>query len=228
LVNTQENLYSNKNRKEEMTMSTRTLNVVVLGAGNIGGTLGRKWSITGHKVAFGVSDPNGKHGQALRSELGNKVTIGSVAEVLSTNPDVIVMAIPGGAMDATITQYASQLDGLTIIDTANRMGGGPMNSFATFQQHTPRARVFRAFNTLGWENFANPEFEGGRADLFYCGPDGDARAEVEQLIKDIGLGPMYVGGTEQVGLVDSVAGLWFALALGQGKGRQLAFKVLTR
>jgi len=224
----QEILWGDEHRKEERTMSTRTLNIAVLGAGNIGGTLGRKWSVAGHKVAFGVNDPNGKHGQALRSELGNKVTIGSVAETLSTNPDVVVMAIPGAVMDATITQYANQLDGRTIIDTANRMGGGPMNSFAAFQQHTPHALVFRAFNTLGWENFANPEFEEGRADLFYCGPDGDARAEVEQLITDIGLRPMYVGGVEQVDLVDAVGRLWFALALGQGKGRHLAFKVLTR
>jgi 8-hydroxy-5-deazaflavin:NADPH oxidoreductase len=209
-------------------MSTRTLNVVVLGAGNIGGTLGSKWSRAGHNVAFGVNDPNGKHAQSLRSELGNKVTIGSVADVLSTNPDVVVMAIPGGTMDATIAQYASQLDGHTIIDSANRMGGGPMNSFASFQQHTPKARVFRAFNTLGWENFANPEFDGERADLFYCGPDGDARTQVEQLITDVGLRPIYLGGVEQVGVEDSVAGLWFALALGQGKGRHLAFRVLTR
>ena len=209
-------------------MSTRTLNVAVLGGGNIGGTLGRKWSLAGHKVAFGVNDPNGKHAQSLRSELGNQVTIGSVAEVLSTNPDLVVMAIPGGAMDTTIAQYASQLDGHTIIDTANRMGGGPMNSFATFKQYTPGARVFRAFNTLGWENFANPEFDGQLADLFYCGPDGDARAQVERLITDVGLRPMYVGGVEQVGVVDSVTALWFALAVGQGKGRHLAFKVLTR
>jgi predicted dinucleotide-binding enzyme len=103
-----------------------------------------------------------------------------------------------------------------------------MNSFATFQQHTPRARVFRAFNTLGWENFANPEFEGGPADLFYCGSDGDARMAVEQLITDIGLRPVYLGGVEQVGLVDAIGSLWFALAFGQGKGRHLAFKMLTR
>jgi hypothetical protein len=134
----------------------------------------------------------------------------------------------GAAMDATITKYASQLDGRTIIDTANRMGGGPMNSFATLQQHTPRAHIFRAFNTLGWENFAYPEFEGGTADLFYCGPDGEARGAVEQLITNIGLRPMYLGGVEQVGLVDAVVGLWFALAVGQGKGRHLAFKVLTQ
>ncbi len=209
-------------------MTTGKLTIAVLGAGNIGSTLGRKWVGAGHQVAFGVKDPNGKHAQMLRSDPGDKVTIGSAAEALSSNPDVIVMALPGAAMDATIAEYADQLDGRIILDTANRMGGGPMNSFATFQQHTPRARLFRAFNTMGWENFANPEFEGGRADLFYCGPDGDARTEVEQLITDIGLRPMYLGGVEQVGLVDAVAGLWFALALGQGKGRHLAFRVLTQ
>jgi 8-hydroxy-5-deazaflavin:NADPH oxidoreductase len=209
-------------------MTTRTLSIAVLGAGNVGGTLGRKWNVAGYRVAFGVSDPKGKNAQALRNELDDQVTIGSVADVLSTNPEVVVMALPGTAMDATITKYADQLDGGIIIDTANRMGGGPMNSFAAFQLHTPRAHVFRAFNTLGWENLANPEFAGITADLFYCGPDGDARSVVEQLIAAIGLRPMYLGGVEQVGLVDAVGGLWFALVFGQGKGRHLAFKVLTR
>ena len=108
------------------------------------------------------------------------------------------------------------------------MGASTRNSFAALQQHAPHARVYRAFNTLGWENFANPLFDGTPADLFFCGTDGEARATVEQLIADIGLRPVYLGGVEQVGLVDSVSGLWFALAVGQGKGRQLAFKVLNR
>src|SRR5207245_5554014 len=122
--------------KKERRMTTRTLNIAVLGAGNIGGTLGRKWSAAGHQVAFGVNDPNGRHAQALRSELGDKVTIGSLAEALDTNPDIVVMALPGTAMDAAITEYAHQLDGRTIIDTANRMVVGPAHSFALFQTHT--------------------------------------------------------------------------------------------
>jgi hypothetical protein len=39
---------------------------------------------------------------------------------------------------------------------------------------------------------------------------------------------MRLGDLSQVGLVDTVASLWFALVFGQGMGRQLAFKVLTR
>ena len=140
-------------------MTTRTLSIAVLRAGNVGGTLGRKWDVAGYRVAFGVSDPNGKNAQTLRNELDDKVTIGSIADVLSTNPEVVVMALPGTAMDATINEYAHQLDGRIMIDAANRLGGGPLNSFATFQQHTPRARV-SAFNSISWENFANPEFDG--------------------------------------------------------------------
>src|SRR5436309_7802782 len=123
-----------------VTMAGEILTIVVLGAGNIGGTLGRKWSAAGHQVAFGVSDPNGKKAQALRTELGDRVTIGSVADALGTNADVVVMALPGTAMDETITSYAAQLDGRIIIDAANRLGGGPMNSLATFRERTPRAR----------------------------------------------------------------------------------------
>jgi 8-hydroxy-5-deazaflavin:NADPH oxidoreductase len=208
--------------------SMSTIKIVVLGAGNIGGTLGSKWVATGHQVVFGVNNPNGEKALKLRSELGDRAVIHTTAEALNTNPDVVVLAIPGPAMDATIAQYADRLDGKIIIDTANKMGASSHNSFAALQQHAPHARIYRAFNTLGWENFANPLFDGTPADLFFCGTDGETRATVEQLISDIGLQPIYLGGVEQVGVVDSLLGLWFALAISQGKGRHLAFKVLTR
>src|SRR6266566_8859792 len=150
----------------------KALRIAVLGVGNIGGTLGRKWAAAGHNILFGVNNPDSERAQALRAELDTKVTIGSAADAL-VDSEVVVMAIPGRAMDETITKHAEQLDGKIIIDTANKLGGGPMNSFATFQTQTPHARVFRAFNTLGWENFADPVFDGIQADLFYCGPDGD-------------------------------------------------------
>jgi len=205
----------------------KELRVAVLGAGHIGGTLGQKWAAAGHKVAFGVTNPDGERARALRAELGSTVIIGLTADALASS-DVVVMALPGNAMDEAIAKYAAQLDGKVIIDTANKMGGGPMNSFATFQAYTPHAHICRAFNSLGWENFADPMFDGIQADLFYCSPEGDAREVVEQLITDVGLRPIRLGDVNQVGLVDSVSSLWFALALGQGKGRHLAFKVLSK
>lgn len=202
-----------------------TIHIAVLGAGKIGGTLGRKWVAAGHQVAFGVTDPASPRAQALRAELGPSATIGGVAEALAAS-EVVVLAVPGGAVDELIGAYASQLDGKTVIDAANRMGGGPMSSVAAISAAAPNARVYRAFNSLGWENFADPVVNGVQADLFYAGPDDGARATVERLIGDVGLRPVYVGGPEQVSVVDAVASLWFALALGQRKGRHLAFKAL--
>jgi predicted dinucleotide-binding enzyme len=74
--------------------------------------------------------------------------------------------------------------------------------------------------------FDRPLVGGLAADLFYCGPDGDARATVEQLITDIGLRPVWVGGPEEVEVVDGVLRLWLTLVMKQGQGRRLAFKLI--
>ncbi len=58
-------------------MAGKPLTIAVLGAGNIGGTLGKKWIGAGHEVRFGVQNPDGKHAQTLHAELGNQVTIGT-------------------------------------------------------------------------------------------------------------------------------------------------------
>ena len=107
------------------------------------------------------------------------------------------------------------LDDKLVIDASNNLAGGPMNSIAVLTRHAPRAIPARGFNSLGWENFANPDFDGTTADLLWCGPDGDAGALVGTLITDIGLNPVCVGGLDQLPVVDMLASLWFALALGQ-------------
>jgi predicted dinucleotide-binding enzyme len=77
--------------------------------------------------------------------------------------------------------------------------------------------------------FANPVFQGVQADLFYCGPEGDALTIVEQLIAEIGLRPVRLGDVDQVEVVDEILRLWGTLALFQGLGRdRVAFKMLTR
>ena len=120
------------------------------------------------------------------------------------------------------------LDGKIVIDAANKMGAAVANSLATFTAQTPNAKVFRAFNALGWENFENPVYNGVPADLFFSGPDGGPREQVERLISEVGLRPVYAGGPEQAGLVDGLLGLWITLAIGRNMGRNIAFKLLQR
>jgi 8-hydroxy-5-deazaflavin:NADPH oxidoreductase len=199
--------------------------IAVLGAGNIGATLARKWATTGHQVALGSRTPDAPTLRDLAAGIGARTAshIGAV-----TDAEVVVVALPGAAVPAVADAFGQALDGKLVIDASNNLAGGPMNSIAVLTRHAPRAIAARAFNSLGWENFANPDFDGTTADLLWCGPDGDPGALVATLITDIGLNPVCVGGLDQLPVVDMLASLWFALALGQRHGRHLAFKILTR
>lgn len=204
-----------------------TYKIAVLGAGNIGGSIGRKWVAAGHQVAFGVNNLNGKNATALKSDLGDKITVGTLEEALATGPDIVLLAVPGGRVADVITQNAAQLDGKVIFDATNNFGSPTKNVISFLQQYTPNAQIYRAFNNMIWENFVDSDYHGIQADAFYCG-DETGRETAEQLINEAGVNPVYVGGVDKGDLVDSLLGLFVALATGQKRGRNLAFKLLTR
>lgn len=202
------------------------MNIAVLGIGNIGGTLGKKWAKAGHQVMGGVRDVNAPKVQAFLTS-DNNLTIGTVEQAIALG-EVILFALPGTAVEAVVEAHAAALNEKIIIDATNNIRAEEVNSIRIFTTRTPQAKIFRAFNSLGWENFAEPQFGNLQADMFYCGSeDGQARQVVEQLIADIGLKPVCIGDLEQVAILDGVLRLWFALAMGQKMGRHLAFKVLT-
>lgn len=214
--------------------------IAILGAGPVGSTLGRKWASAGHTVAFGVKDPSSERAQSLRAALGQHILISSPAEALA-QADIVLLAVPGNVVEEIITTHAQLLDYKIIIDATNKFRNlekflatriwdksETRNSLAILQENVPHAQVYRAFNSYGWELFADPIFESIQADLFYCGPDSQTRAAIEQLITEISLQPVYLGGTDQIEVVDNILWLWSNLAHNQKKGRNLAFKVLTR
>jgi hypothetical protein len=201
------------------------MKITVLGTGNIGGTLGRRWAAKGHAVQFGARDATGDKYQALLESIEGQAAVAPIAEVLAFG-EVITLAIPGAAVDDIVAQYGQALDGKIIIDATNSIGQPQLNSLDAIAAKAPKASRFRAFNSLGWENFDRPQLGGLQVDLFYCGDPGPAQQTVHGLIADIGLRPIYIGGMEQVEVVDNLARLWFALVFGQGYGRRLAFKLL--
>lgn len=201
------------------------MKIAVIGVGNIGRTLGRKWAEKGHTIIFGARDVNSPKVAAALSEAIGSVSAALVEEA-AADGEVVVFAIPGRAMGETVAQLKEQLAGKIVIDAANNVGAAEMNSLGAFTGNSADVHYFRAFNSLGWENFAEPVLAGMQIDLFYCGDSGEAQAAVDDLIADIGLRPVYIGGREQLVAVDSLTRLWFALVMGQGRGRRLAFKML--
>ena len=201
------------------------MKISVIGAGNIGGTLGSKWAAQEHTIRFGVREPQAEKVQSLLAEIGNGATAASVPESID-DVDVVLFAIPGRAMAETVTRLGSRLDGNILIDATNNLGAAPMHSLDMLRQAAPNSSLFRAFSNLGWEIFDDPDFGDTNADLFYCGDSGQEQKAVNALIADVGLRPIYIGETEKNLLIDNLTRLWFTLASEQGRGRHLAFKLL--
>lgn len=200
--------------------------IAIIGAGNIGGTLARRWVAAGHRVILGVRDPAGSRASGLVAELGWQCSAAPVGEAVSAG-DVVVFAVPGSAMPSLTAGLRSALRGRIVIDATNRLGdAGPANSLDLIMKACPTAAAYRAFNAFGWEILADPVVEGAVVDLFFAGPDGAGRAAVAGLIEDVGLRPIWVGGPERADLVDALAALWFALVLDRSKGHRMAFKLL--
>jgi 8-hydroxy-5-deazaflavin:NADPH oxidoreductase len=189
------------------------MRIAVIGTGNIGGTLGEKWRAAGHDVVYGSRNVpgTGPGGAPL-------LTVGDAID----GADVVALAVPGKAAADVVAAHGPALAGKVVIDAANRIGEPEVNSKATVRAAAPQASYVRAFNTLGWENFADPV---PSAALFFAA-DPPARQVAEELIAAVGLEPAYVGDADAAGTVDGVLPLWFALVQQHGGNRRLALRVV--
>lgn len=202
------------------------MKIAVFGSGNIGSTLSKKWAKAGHKITFAARNVNDPKYQPLLKSLPGQVNIATISDAIGP-AEVILLAIPGNAVQETIKGLGQAFDGKVIIDATNKVRQAEMSSLGYISSQAPNAKLFRAFNSLGWENFDKPHLGNVQIDLFYCGHSGEAQQTVHKLIADIGLRPVYVGNLDQVAVIDALTRLWFALAFEQGYGRRLAFKLLT-
>jgi 8-hydroxy-5-deazaflavin:NADPH oxidoreductase len=190
------------------------MRIAVIGKGNIGGSLGSKWLAAGHDVVYGARDATGDGpGGAPVRGIGDAVK----------DAEVVVLAVPGQVVADVVGEQGAALAGKTVIDAVNRMGTPEFDCRAILADAVPSARYVRAFNTLGWENFANP-LPG--ANLFFAA-DPEARATAEELIRAVGLEPAYLGDASATATVDALLPLWFGLVKLNGGNRRVALRVVT-
>jgi predicted dinucleotide-binding enzyme len=192
------------------------MKIAIIGAGNIGKTLGTKWALAGHQVLYGVRNPADPKYAGLGAV--------PISDALS-GAEVVVLALPGAGVEEFAGQFGADLAGKLVIDATNNPRGPVMNHLAALQAAAPEALLVRAFSTLGWENFENPRLGGQQIDLFFAG-NLSARSTAELLIREIGLRPVYLGDLDAAHALDGMTRAWFALVFGQGKGRRIAFKLL--
>jgi predicted dinucleotide-binding enzyme len=178
------------------------MKIGILGAGMIGGTVGTLWHRAGHEVCFGTRHPERQ--QALVARLGDRARAGT-AEEAARFGEVVLLAVPLGAMRELAATLAPLVDGKVVLDANNpyaeRDGAvaeeavaHPAGQSGWVAALLPGARLVKAFNTVYYkvlEENAGRDADGVGIPL--AGDDPAALEVAARLVRDAGFGPVVVG-----------------------------------
>ena len=210
------------------------MKIGIIGSGNVGGVLGKRWARLGHQVVFSTRRPDSEDITQLVLEAGPTACSATAAETVAAS-DILLLATPWPATQEIVSGLGS-LDGKILIDATNpllpRLAGLEFaNTTSGAEQVAGWAKgatVVKAFNTIGNNIMEKAEFAGGVPVLFYCGDDKAAKAQVHQRAAELGFDANDAGPLTQARLLEPFALLWISLAMVQGYGREMAFQLLRR
>lgn len=204
------------------------MHIAIIGTGNVGGALAGRWAKAGHTIHLGVRMPDNFKGVELL-QLPN-VTAHPIAEAVASS-EVILIAVSPPAVFSVAEQMGNVTDKI-IIDAMNSVRSGPdpyPNTFEALKVLAKNAHIVKCFNTTGYENMANPVYGNTALDMFMAGSYEKGKQAARGLALDAGFAECYdFGGDDKVALLEQFALCWINLAIMQGEGRNIGFKVLRR
>ena len=203
------------------------MNIAIIGTGNIGGALATKWALKGHTILLGVNNKNQFKGRELLNNQNTSVS--SISEAVSKS-EVVLIAIPPTAIFEVLPQL-NNVTGKIVIDATNsvRQSPEPYKTVYHCLMEKTQGDVVKCFNSTGFENILNPTYQGNGIDMFMAGESDLAKKVVSQLAIDAGFGScMDFGKSDKVELLEKFALCWINLAIMQGQGRDIAFKLVRR
>lgn len=209
------------------------MKIAVIGAGNVGGTLGRRWAALGHEVAFGVRDPAREKYQGLVTQTARRAVLCSNAQACE-EADVILLATPWPTTKDALAE-CGPLQEKIIVDATNPLGAdlkltiGHTDSGAEqVARWTGGARVVKAFNTTGFNIMEDPVIQHHHSVMFVAGDDPSAKAVVLDLATSLGFEAIDAGPLETSRMLEPLAQLWIHCAYRQGLTRDYAFTLARR
>ena len=212
------------------------MKVGIIGSGVVGQTLAAGFLKHGHQVEIGTRDPAKLQDWSAKNP---GAAVKSFAEAAAFG-DLVVLAVGGEVAQQALTLIGSSaLQGKTVIDACNPIGGGrPVNGVLSFftpqnqslmeqlQKAYPSAHFVKAFNSVGSGQMVNPVFASGRPTMFICGNDKDAKKTVERILEQFGWDTEDMGAIEAARPIEALCMLWCIPGIGKNDWSPHAFKLL--
>jgi predicted dinucleotide-binding enzyme len=171
------------------------MKIATVGRGNVGGGLAKRWRKAGHDVT----------------------EIGSDGDDVS-DADVVFLAVPGGSIAEALANVTG-IAGKPVIDATNFFSGErpPFDSLAHQVQSITGGPVAKSHNLNFAVLYDEIDQQASRPGNLYASDD-ELREVTEQLARDAGYQPVYVGGLENGRLLEDSLRLLMAVTNG-GLGR---------
>jgi NADPH-dependent F420 reductase len=187
--------------------------IALIGTGNVGGALGRRFAENGHTIIYGSRDPLAADVVALVNETGHGAIALSPVQATAQSR-VVVLAVPWAATE-DVVRGLGDLTGKIVVDPTNPRVMAS-DGFADYPptlddsnaeriaRLAPGAQVVKAFSTLGWETMLDPRVAEGPVTIPLVGDDRAAKELVAALAREIGLEAVDVGPLRHARIIEGL------------------------
>ena len=184
--------------------TAKPMKIGIIGSGRQGGALGLQWAKAGHQIVFSSRNPDSL--SALVEQAGPNALAGTPAQA-ATFGDVVLIAVPYGALPQVGKDYAALMKGKVVIDVGNprvdRDGevgkdGLARGTGVSSKEYLPGVRLVRALNALSFTQVTKEAHRAGeKIGIPIAADDKEAIAITVQLVEDAGFDPVVVGGLDR-------------------------------
>ena len=173
------------------------MEIAVLGTGMVGRTIAGKLVSLGHRVTMGSRTADNEAAAAWAAQAGEGAGQGTFADAAARGELVVNCTAGAASLDALRAAGTANLAGKTLVDVANPLDlshGMPptLSPVGTdslgeqIQREFRETRVVKALNTVNCDVMVDPGRVPGEHDVFVCGDDDAAKAQVRELLQSFG------------------------------------------
>jgi hypothetical protein len=206
----------------------------VLGSGQVAQVLAAGFKKHGYDVKIGSREPKKLAEFATKSG----IPTGTFAEVAAFAETVMLAVKGGAALDVLKLAGDANLAGKVVLDATNPISDEPPQNgvvryftaqndslMERLQKAFPKARLVKAFNSVGNAFMVNPTFPGGPPTMFICGNDAAAKTEATTILTQFGWATADMGMVESARPIEALCQLWCAPGMLRNEWTH-AFKLL--
>ena len=186
----------------------------IIGNGNVGGALSRGLALARQDARIVGNDP---------------VQVRATAEWA----DIVILAVPFGAVSDVATTIAPAVEGKTIVDVTNALTaemklalGYTTSGAEELQKLLPRANVVKAFNTQFAQHMDTGRLRDQRLTTFVAADNAAAKLAVLELANAIGFDAVDAGSLANARLLEPLGYLNIQLGYVLGLGTQIGLKLV--